>query len=149
MKSALISSILVAVAMFAASCCSQQRVQPTRPEKVRGWNESKNGDVVSVGAFVLKKGESTDNGELGVRVEEIIAPTPCAEGYAGTPRVVLKFYRPSDNKVFCDHAEFGEGGTSIGNGPPYPHCTPEVGLSAISVNSINTQENWVSFDLRK
>ena len=141
---------LLAVACVYAGCCSpQERVQPVRPEKVRGWKEIRDGTVVSIGMFVLNKGESTDNGELGVKVVDIIAPKPCSEGYASEPKVVLQFYRPSDGKVLCDEAIFGEGGTFMGTGPPYPHCKPDLGLSAISVNAINTKDNWVWFDLRK
>lgn len=142
--------VTAAVAMLQGGCCAApQRVEQTRPDKVRGWQEIRDGTVVSIGMFVLKKGESSDNGELGVKVIDIIAPKPCADGYAGMSKVVLSFYRPSDKKVLCDEAIFTEGGTSMGTGPPYPHCTPEVGLSAISVNAINSKEDWVWFDLRK
>jgi hypothetical protein len=145
-----LSLLVTAVAILHGGCCSsQQRVEPARPEKARGWKEIRDGTVVSIGMFVLKKGESTDNGELGVKVVDIIAPKPCADGYAGMAKVVLSFYRPSDKKVLCEEAIFTEGGTSMGTGPPYPHCTPEVGLSAISVNAINARDGWVWFDLRK
>jgi hypothetical protein len=145
-----LSLLVTAVAILHGGCCSsQQRVEPARPDKVRGWKEIRDGTVVSIGMFVMKKGESSDNGELGVKVIDIIAPTPCSDGYAGMAKVVLSFYRPSDKKVLCDEAIFTEGGTSMGTGPPYPHCTPEVGLSAISVNWINTKDGWVWFDLRK
>jgi hypothetical protein len=145
------SSFIATVCLIlSVGCCSpQQRVEPARPDKVRGWKEIRDGTVVSIGMFVMNKGESTDNGELGVKVLDIIAPKPCSDGYAGMPKVILSFYRPSDNKVLCDEAIFTEGGTSMGTGPPYAHCTPEVGLSAISVNAINTKDNWVWFDLRK
>ncbi len=143
-------AVTAAVAILQGACCvPRQRVEQARPEKVRGWQELRDGTVVSIGMFVMKKGESTDNGELGVRVIDIIAPTSCAEGYAGMPKVVLSFYRPSDKKVLCEGAIFTEGGTSMGTGPPFPHCSPDVGVSAISVNAINAKEGWVWFDLRK
>jgi hypothetical protein len=145
-----LSLLVTAGAILYAGCCSpQQRVESARPEKVDGWQDSYFSGVHSVAELVLSKGESSDNGELGVKVLDIIPPKPCSDGYAGMPKVVLSFYRPSDKKVLCDEAIFTEGGTSIGTGPPYPHCTTEVGLSAISVNAINTKEGWVWFDLRK
>jgi len=141
--------LLVIASLYAGCCSPQERVQPARPEKVAGWKVIHDGTVVIIGTFVMNKGESTDNGELGVKVVDIIPPKPCSEGYAAMPKVVLSFYRPSDGKVLCDEAIFTEGGTSMGTGPPYPHCKPDVGLTAISVNAINTKDNWVWFDLRK
>jgi hypothetical protein len=141
-------SILV-IACFYAGCCSpQERAQPTRPEKVAGWKDAYFSGVHSIGEFVLRKGESTEKGELGVRVVDIIPPQPCSEGYASEPKAVLRFYEPASGKVLCE-ATFAPGGTVVGEGPPFPYCTPEVGLSAISVNAINTKDNWVWFDLRR
>jgi len=140
---------LLAVAFVYAGCCSpQERAQPARPEKVDGWKDSYFSGVHSVGEFVLSKGESTEKGQLGIKVIDIIPPKPCSEGYAAEPKVVLTFYRPSDGKVVCE-ATFAPGGTVLGEGPPYPYCTSEIGLSAIYVNAINTKDNWAWFDLRK
>jgi hypothetical protein len=145
-----LSFLVSACMILSVGCCSpQERAQQARPEKVDGWKDSYFSGVHSIGEFVLSKGESTDNGELGVKVVDIIAPKPCSDGYAGMPKVVLSFYRPSDKKVLCEEAIFTEGGTLMGTGPPYPHCTSEVGLSAISVKAINTKDNWAWFDLRK
>ncbi len=146
----ILSFLVAACVILSTGCCSpQERKEAVRPEKVEGWKDSYFGGVRSIAELVLRKGESSHNGELGVKVIDIIAPTPCSDGYAGMAKVVLSFYRPSDKKALCDEAIFTEGGTSMGTGPPYPHCTPEVGLSAISVNSINTKDGWVWFDLRK
>ena len=145
-----LSFLFAAGVILYAGCCSpQERVEPVRPDKVEGWKDSYFSGVHSIAELVLTKGESSDNGELGVKVVDIIQPKPCSEGYAAMPKVVLSFYRPSDKKVLCEEAIFTEGGTLMGTGPPYPHCAPEVGLSAISVTAINTKEGWVWFDLRK
>jgi len=141
--------ISICVILFVGCCSPQARVEPVRPQKVDGWQDTYFSGVHSIAELVLSKGESSDNGELGVKVVDIIAPKPCSEGYASEPKAVLQFYRPSDKKVLCEEAIFAEGGTSMGTGPPYPHCTPEVGLTAISVKAINAKEGWVWFDLRK
>ena len=143
-----LSLIMTFVVLFGGCCSSQERRQPDPPKKVEGWKDSYFGGVHSVVELLLHKGESSDNGKLGVKVIDIVAPQPGAEGYAGEPKVVLQFYRPSDKQILCE-ATFAEGGTVIGTGPPYPHCTADVGLSAISVSAINTKDNWVWFDLRK
>jgi len=142
-------SLMSILLMLSGACCSaQEREQPGPPKKVQGWKDSYSGGVHSIGELLLHKGDSSDNGRIGVKVLDIIIPRSGAEGYAGMPKVVLRFYRPSDKQTLCE-ATFTEGGTVMGTGPPYPHCKPEVGLSAISVNAINTKDLWVWFDLRK
>jgi hypothetical protein len=142
--------LMAGVLIFSSSYCSsaQERKQTTAPKKVAGWKETYSGGVHSVGELLLKKGESSDNGKLGVEVVDIETPPADAEGYAGLPKVVLRFYDPADKRTLCE-ATFTEGGTVMGSGPPYPHCKPDVGLSALSINSINTKDNWVWLDLRK
>ena len=139
---------IVILLVFGGCFSARERQQPRPPREVQGWKDSAFGGVHSIGELVLHKGESSDNGKLGVKVLDIVAPEPCSEGYASMPKVVLQFYRPSDKQVVCE-AAFTEGGTVMGTGPPYPHCKPEVGLAAISVNAINTKDLWVWFDLRK
>jgi hypothetical protein len=129
-------------------CSTQEREQPSPPKRVQEWKDTYSGGVHSIGELLLHKGESSDNGKIGVKVLDIMTPQPGSEGYASMPKVVLQFYRPTDKQILCE-ATFTEGGTSMGNGPPYPHCEPDVGLSAISVNGINTKDGWVWFDLRK
>jgi hypothetical protein len=142
-------SLISVFLILPGACCSpQEREQPHPPEKVAGWKDSYSGGVHSVGELFLRKGDSSDNGKIGVKVIDVVVPQPGSEGYASMPKVVLQFYKPSDKQVLCE-ATFTEGGTFMGAGPPYPHCKPEVGLAAISVNAINTKDKWVWFDLRK
>lgn len=143
---ALVSGILILSSGFCWS--SQEREQPVAPKKVSGWKDTYSSGVHSIGELYLHKGTSSDNGNLGVEVIDVVKPQAGAEGYAGMPKVILRFYRAADKRTLCE-ATFTEGGTSIGDGPPYPHCKPDLGLSAVSVNAINTKENWVWIDLRK
>jgi hypothetical protein len=146
----LVFSLILGILILYSGFCSsaQERDQPTAPEKVAGWKDTYSAGIHSIGELFLHKGSLSDNGSIGVEVVDVVKPQAGAEGYAGMPKVVLRFYRPADKQIICE-ATFTEGGTSMGNGPPYPHCKPDVGLSAISVNAINTKENWVWFDLRK
>src|SRR5438128_2291293 len=120
---------LIIFAISGGCHLSQERDQPSPPKKVQGWKDSYFGGVHSIAELYLHKNESSNIDTIGVRVLDIIAAEPGAEGYAGTPKVKLQFYRPSDKTVLCE-ATFTEGGTVIGEGPPYPYCKPEVGLSA-------------------
>ena len=142
----LISSLLI---LFSGYCsAAQQEQQPKRPDKVAGWKETYSDGVHSVAELCLRKGESSHNDKIGVQVVDVIKPQARAEGYAGMKKVKLRFYSAVDQRTLCE-TTFTEGGTAIGNGPPYPHCGPDMELSAISVNAINTEDNWVWFDLRK
>jgi hypothetical protein len=75
-----------------ARCCSGQKQSlPARPDKADGWKEVQGNGYVSIGRFVLGKGESTDSRDLGVKVVDIVPPNSCAEpaSYAGLPKAIL------------------------------------------------------------
>lgn len=138
-----ILSILILSSL--ASCCPVERPQPARPNKVLGWNDSYEGGVHSIGILVLNKGESSDNGKIGVTVLDVIPPDQCAHPntYHGSPKAVLRFFRPSDGLVFCEFTAVGDNTNSILD------CNPSAGISVIGMNAINTKEQWVYFDLRE
>ncbi|HLA11357.1 MAG TPA: hypothetical protein VJ023_12290 [Pyrinomonadaceae bacterium] len=133
---------------WMAGCCllpQNPRAQPKRPESVRGWKEAEFGGVHSVAELVLNKGESSHNSNVGIQVIDVIRPERCAEpsSYLGSPRVVLRFYRPSDGLKLCE-ATFIEGGSGLDS----PTCDKEFEIAAISINAINSDDGWVWFDLR-
>jgi hypothetical protein len=69
-----------------------------------GWNERHEKGVSSLGTFVLKKGQTTDNGKLQVKLVDVIPGDSCAE--AGTTisraRATLQFVRLPEQKVLCE-----------------------------------------------
>ena len=134
----LISGVLILSTGYCSS--AQEQEQPTAPNKVAGWKDIYSDGVHSIAESLLRKGDSSHSDKIGVEVMDIIKPQTGAEGYAGMKKVVLRFYSAVDKRTLCE-ATFTEGGTALGNGPPYPHCKPEVGLSAISVNAINAKDN--------
>jgi hypothetical protein len=100
--------------------------------------------------LVLKKGESSDNGKVGVRVVDIVAGDPCAS--YGTLKsltsVKLQFYQPSPQRVICEDTFNSGSGASL-LAEPCGQRIADFGISAISINAINATEGWVWFDLRK
>jgi hypothetical protein len=101
--------------------------------------------VRTVGFFVMNKGESIDNGLLGVKVIDVLPKEcKCMSCEPTYPRVKIAFYRPSDNKILCEGEFQGNASLEI-----MAKSDPEMGISHIGINAINTKENWVSFDLRK
>jgi hypothetical protein len=122
----------------------RQLNEPERPSKVRGWEEHRIGTVTYDGDFVLDKGESTDNGKIGIRLIETY-PGKCGlfkeREY---PKAKLQFYRVSDQVILCESI-FDRG--TMGLEPPI--CGADLEWSVIGITDINSKENWIVFDLRK
>ncbi len=122
---------------------------PTRPNIKSSWTESHDYGFTSVGQFLLNRGESIDNGKLGIRVVDFI-PSKCRSlfaEYPDPPKVVLEFYRPSDKHVLCTVTLDGPiANSSIDR---EEMCGNKTGFSVVGINGLNAHDGWVSFDLRK
>ena len=134
---------------LTSGCCqlfSKADPQPTRPNVTSTWTEKTDlYGVRTVGFFVMNKGESVENGQLGVKVIDVLPKEcECMSCEPTYPRVRIAFYRPSDNKVLCEGEFRGSASLEV-----MAKCDPTIGVRSISVNAINTKEQWVSFDLRK
>jgi hypothetical protein len=135
--------------LLSSGCCSEMRQlnEPERPSKVRGWEELRDGDMVIDGIFLLNKGESTDNGKIGIRLVETY-PGKCGlfpfreREY---PQAKLQFFRVSDQAILCEPIFFR--GAIMRLVPPI--CEADLEWSGIEIIKINTKDNWIVFDLRK
>lgn len=127
-------------------CCSISREisDPTRPTQVRGWEPSEVGSTNIKGAFVLEKGQSTDNGKVGVKVIDIY-PAQCRLlDSPKMPKAKIQFYKVSDQTIICE-STFDRGGNRL----DLPDvCKENLEWSVIYVSDINYKEKWVAFDLR-
>ena len=92
---ALLCITLASFASLTRGCCSAKLPEPAYPGPVAGWKESQEAGVHSVGTLVLKKGESSDNGKIGVKVVDMMAGDPCAEygTLESLSRVKMQFYQ--------------------------------------------------------
>ena len=138
-------------ALSAGGCCQlspMSRDTPIRPNIKSTWNERHDFGTTSFGPLILSKGESTDNGSLGVRIVAFI-PRTCPSFLSHSPeqpKAVFQFYRPSDNQVLCQVTLSGSSNTSIDR---EDMCGTKTGISVVGINGINAKDGWVSFDLRK
>ena len=102
-----------------------------------------------MGQFFLSRGESTDNGKLGIRVVDFI-PSKCRSVFAeypDPPRVVLEFYRASHKQVLCRVTLDGPiANFSIDR---EEMCGNRTGFSVVGINGLNAHDGWVAFDLKK
>ena len=138
--------ILILFAMLVSSgCCPQNAKLMERPANLRGWKPYQLGTVNIEGAFVLTKGEHTDNGKVGIRVLDIY-PAECKLFSEPVPaKAKLEFYQVSSSDTLCT-ATLGEGSIGLDN----PNvCGTKVEWTTMYVNGINIRDSWVSFDLRK
>jgi hypothetical protein len=140
----------VMLGLSTGSCCfNEHRVEPVYPQSVSGWKEREEQGVRIRGDFVLKKGISTDNGKIQVKIIDIIPPDPCAEAgaFQRQARARIQFVRLSDSKVLLDDL-FAEKGsmtlTTAGGADLYE----EFGIYVIYIYDINLKEGWVHFELR-
>jgi hypothetical protein len=124
------------------------RDTPTRPTVKSSWSERHDWTVTSFGPLILNKGESSDNGSIGVKVIDII-PRNCSSFLSHSPqppKAILQFYRPSDHQVLCEVTLPGPGNSPI---DWEDICGTKVGISHVGISGIKAKEGWVSFDLRK
>jgi hypothetical protein len=142
---------LVIVAVYACWRYIDSHYLAFRPERVEnpsGWKPFRvGGGVAYVGQFVLRKGESTDNGELGVEVLDIVPgpPTPPFTSYIESDgsKAVLRFYRVSDRAVICD---FTSEASSTSYDTRYI-CGGELPFTNLEIRGIDSEDGWVFFSL--
>jgi hypothetical protein len=143
--------LLGILALSSGSYCQlspMSRDTPDRPNIKSTWNESQIYGFTSIGPLILNKGESTDNGSIGVKVIDII-PRNCSSFLSHSPqppKAILQFYRPSDHQVLCEVTLSGPGNSPI---DWEDICGTKVGISHVGISGINAKEGWVCFDLRK
>lgn len=146
MRIIVISFLTVSISLAIGCCRRPQLPEPTPPTVVRGWQDFEESGVHYVGEFILKKGQSTDNGQIGVSLVDVIPAKPCAdEGYFSYPKAVIRFYRVSDQEVLCEATFLAGGGGTLLNSPSY--CGTNIDLTGLSLMSVNTTDGWAHFAL--
>ena len=144
MKLPLCVILLLLAFCSGCRCTKQPPPQPVGPFRVDGWKEYTDRGITYVAVLRLRKGESSENAKIGVRVTEITEADPCCDDPSPLcdRRARIQFYRPSDGKVLCELEPSDTANNVI-------RCGEELGLSVVGVRRINTAEGWVLFDLRR
>jgi hypothetical protein len=117
--------------------------QPAYPRDVPGWVAPNKRDGSLIATLVLKKGEKSQNGDIGVEVSNISPPErPCAKDSVGSmPSAIIRFYRPKDQQTICEHRVYSPSSLRV-------DCPSEFEVSSTYVHAINYADNWVFFELR-
>jgi hypothetical protein len=135
----LLASVLVGSVVGCG--CPPEKPQPTRPEVVAGRKVRDEDGVRIVGEFVLRVGESTDNGVVGLAVASISPPRPCShEGWYAYPNAKITLYRPADRTVVCENTWIP------GSLVLEADCGHDLGFTGLSI-AINSKEGWVHLRL--
>lgn len=136
--------VLIIVLPGLNGCCRSLDSNPSRPNQVRGWQEFGSGPTKSIGEFVLKKGESTDNHIVGVQLVDTVKGRSCSGTETTGPSALVRFFRVSDQQTLLE-IQLTAGNTRLINfNRP---LVEEYGLDTIFIRGINTQDSWVWFEL--
>jgi hypothetical protein len=146
MRVILMALLALSINLGTGCCRKPQAPEPTPPIAVRGWQDFEESGVHYVGEFLLNKGQSTENGQIGVSLVDVIPAKPCAdEGYLSYPKAVIRFYRVPDQEVLCEATFLSGGGGTLLNSPSY--CGNKLDLTGFFLMSVNTKEGWAYFAL--
>jgi hypothetical protein len=133
--------LIIVMSLFSGCCFRRESnsYEPPYPQSVVGWKYHEENGVGIVGEFVLKKGESTNNGEVQIKIVDLISPDTCAD--QGTTqskkRAKIQFVRMADNKVMCEETFPTGGGNLCGK------SLDEFWISSIGIRDINIRDQWV------
>lgn len=136
--------VLLLFAMFLFSgCCDKKITEPERPTNARGWKEYPIGSITIKGDFILQKGETTDNGKVGIRLVELY-PAECQIArITQLPYAKIQFYKVYDNSIICEGV-FHLGSDSLDSSDV---CSNKLEWNTIYMRSINFKEEWAAFHL--
>ena len=131
--------LIVCAQVCVASCA---RSEPPLPTDAIGWSNYKEGTTKFRGRFLLRTGESTDDGTIRVKVVELMPPrvTGDAGDFEASARVRIAFSRVLDGQYLSSDV-YPENG---GGGAPLPS---EFRVFGVGVRAINLTDGWVYFTL--
>lgn len=140
------SLVVAGVSVLLAGCggFGKEITSPTPPAAVHGWQKYQSGSVTVQGEFVLHKGESSDNGQFGIRVMDTYPAKTHLLDSPEMPKAKIQFYRVKDQALICEGV-FTRGSNSL----TLPDlCNDRLPWSVIYVRDVNDSEKWVFLDLR-
>ena len=141
--SALLHSLLIVGMAAALSCCCSPVAQSARPGVVQGWAPPNKRNGYLIATLVLKKGEKSQNENIGVEVSNIFPPArPCAkDSVASLPSAIIRFYNPKDQQTICEQKLYSPTTGTL-------DCPSEFEEDNAVVKAINYADNWVFLELR-
>lgn len=142
------SSLRIAIVLgvcLLSSCGQRAEVDnPTKPASVHGWEAYQTGVITVKGEFVLNKGESTNNGRIGLKLVDLYPSKSHLFDSPELPKVRVQFFRVKDQTTLCEGV-FDRGGNAVDR---LPGCESALEWSVLYVRDVNYAEGWAFLDLR-
>ena len=117
--------------------------EPERPTYAQSWQQHSVGAVTIKGQFVLDKGQSVDDGTIGIKVLDIRAGSCGLFREPEYPSTKVQFFSVPDHRILCEDV-FRVGGSRL---DVLDGCK-NLKWNVLGVSGINSKDNWVAFDLR-
>lgn len=117
---------------------------PTPPKSVHGWNAFDTGAITIKGEFLLRRGQSVDNGQIGVKVTDVFPVTYHLLDSWEMPKAKVQFFNVADKTPLCEGV-FTRGSNSLTTDAL---CGNRLEWTDIYIRDVNYREGWVFFDLR-
>ena len=143
-------TVLLVAGAFQLSCTRRAPYYwdlPQRPTTLRGWNKATQGTVLTVGSWILSKGESTEGKTFGIKLIDVQPAQICGRGPFGEPgsaKLEFMFYRTTTKEQLCRTTIHVHGTNLDGN----LNCSESANLPpSIGIDSYNAKDGWVAFSL--
>ena len=139
---------LLLLSLFLNGCCRSENNPPLPSGTSKGWTPwtIRGTDVQICGDFVLHKGESVNDRNVGIEVVELF-PAKCGllnHPPDDIPQARLRFFRVSDQKTLYEVTQRRGTGFIITE----MDRRAELPWQIIDIVAINSQEGWIDFNLR-
>lgn len=139
--------LLLFVMVLSNGCCDKEIIEPERPTNIQGWKSYPLGSITIYGRFILQKGESTDNGKVGIRLVELY-PAKCRIAQiTQIPSAKMQIYNVSDNSILCER-RFVLFANRLDILDTCSEKLKGLEWDVIYIESINFKEGWAAFELR-
>lgn len=127
-------------------CCRMHQLdQPKLPDQVRGWQDMRSGNSTFINELIMKTGESSDNGVIGLRLIDIQHPS-CKSLLSmedSDPKIQLQFFDATNKQVLCETQFISGGYWSIEATP----CNKRVPIDGMVIYKINSKDGWIHISL--
>lgn len=135
-------ALLFLLCLARACCPSVEHPEPEYPSDVKGWQSPDPITSEIRGSFVVKKGEEISNGQIRIKVVDLIPGNICDRGTEdGRTTVRLRFSSTRDQTTICEDGFPDRGSRQVTGG----HCGDKLegfGIGYIKINAVSLRDRW-------
>jgi len=137
----LLLTIVLLEGLMMCACCTKgkDRIEPSYPKVVAGWEVRKELHYFVLGEFVLKKGETTDNGKLQIKLIDLIEGECIDAPFSQQRRFVVQFSKLPSGEIICED-EYIETGSANRKGD-CKEKLDEFGIRDVRGKEVNIKDS--------